>query len=243
MKNELKVLDWDTKYFGNKIASLQIASLEPHSLYALLDKAEANGVECVYCLVPVSEKNKIEFVENVGFHLVDIRMTFSLDLRDYTSRASSDVITATQKDSEELIHIAKTAFTVSRFINDPHINPEKAKAFYVEWLHKNLKSEYPIFIAKQNDKIAGFISTERNANTGKIGLVALGENARGQGMGRQLVEKAAEYFKDSGCDTCTVVTQGENISAVRLYERTGFSISTIELWYHKWFKQKGLMAA
>jgi hypothetical protein len=31
------------------------------------------------------------------------------------------------------------------------------------------------------------------------------------------------------------VTQGRNLAAQRLYQRTGFLIRDLQLWYHKWY--------
>lgn len=243
MKNELKVLDWDTKYFGNKIANLTIGELNPTSLDSILEKAESSGVECIYSLLSPNEKNKIEYVEQAGFHLVDIRMTYSFDLKSYNGQPQRNVSVARDTDTEELVKIARNAFSVSRFLSDPNFRRDKAKMLYVEWLHKNLKSKSPIFITKKEGHISGFLSTEKQGSMGKIGLVATSEQYRGTGEGKQLVEKTLEYFYELECETCEVVTQAENLAAMRLYEKCGFQISKVELWFHKWFKQKRHMAA
>ena len=57
---------------------------------------------------------------------------------------------------------------------------------------------------------------------------------RGQGIGRQLVLYALQWFKERHCTLVKVSTQGRNILAQRVYERAGFLTSNLSLWYHSW---------
>jgi len=36
----------------------------------------------------------------------------------------------------------------------------------------------------------------------------------------------------------TVVTQGLNVPAQRLYQKSGFLVSSVYLWYHLWIRPK-----
>jgi len=64
--------------------------------------------------------------------------------------------------------------------------------------------------------------------------VGLSACARGHGIGGELVAAGLQWFFDRGAGVVRVVTQGSNRSAIRLYERAGFSISRVDLWFHWW---------
>ena len=74
---------------------------------------------------------------------------------------------------------------------------------------------------------------------GQIGLVGVHPDARGNGVGAALVNAGLRWFGSVGARDVAVVTQGQNVTAQRLYQRCGFATSRIELWYHKWFSFVG----
>jgi dTDP-4-amino-4,6-dideoxy-D-galactose acyltransferase len=55
------------------------------------------------------------------------------------------------------------------------------------------------------------------------------------GVGRALVVNAIRWFSGQGVDSVSVVTQGRNVRAQRLYQRCGFTTRSVELWFHRWF--------
>jgi ribosomal protein S18 acetylase RimI-like enzyme len=68
-----------------------------------------------------------------------------------------------------------------------------------------------------------------------MGLGAIAPEARGQGLGRALVDRCLAWFAERGCTRVGVVTQGSALTAQRLYESVGFRVTAIELWHHRWF--------
>ena len=69
----------------------------------------------------------------------------------------------------------------------------------------------------------------------QIGLIAIAAGHQGRGLGRLLVEHSLEWARHAGAQVMTVVTQGRNVPAQRLYQRCGFVTASFELWYHRWF--------
>ncbi len=47
---------------------------------------------------------------------------------------------------------------------------------------------------------------------------------------------AEKWFSNSGYKSIQVVTQGDNIPACKLYESCGYTIESVELFYHIWKK-------
>ena len=73
-------------------------------------------------------------------------------------------------------------------------------------------------------------------NTGKIGLTGVDKNFRNKGVGTALIGAALHWFKINGAKRATVVTQGNNIPAMRLYSKCGFLTCDTMLWYHRWLE-------
>jgi dTDP-4-amino-4,6-dideoxy-D-galactose acyltransferase len=51
-----------------------------------------------------------------------------------------------------------------------------------------------------------------------------------------LVDQALAWFAQQKVTRVQVVTQGRNILAQRMYQRSGFVTHTVKLWYHRWFE-------
>jgi hypothetical protein len=49
-----------------------------------------------------------------------------------------------------------------------------------------------------------------------------------------MLRQAAARFADAGCRDAQVITQGENSSVTRVYERGGYRIVNVTNVYHLW---------
>lgn len=85
--------------------------------------------------------------------------------------------------------------------------------------------------------IAGYVTCHLppNSDSGSIGLIAVSPTHQGQGLGKALITAATDWFASRGVRRVSVVTQGRNVPAQRLYARCGFIPSRLELYYHLWF--------
>jgi hypothetical protein len=50
-----------------------------------------------------------------------------------------------------------------------------------------------------------------------------------------MVLAALDWFEMQGAKETTVVTQGRNVAAQRLYQQCGFITKTVQFWFHKWY--------
>ena len=76
------------------------------------------------------------------------------------------------------------------------------------------------------------------AGTARIGLFAVDERWRGQGIGRDLLRHAAQVLLEQGVVDTSVVTPGSNTGALKLYKSAGFRTTDVSLWYHRWFSHE-----
>ena len=147
---------------------------------------------------------------------------------------------ATPGDIPALKSIAACSHTHTRFYEDGHFSRERCNELYATWIEKSCESEadHVLVSVLPGHPACGYITCQFDtAVIGSIGLVAVAEAARGQGLARALLNAALATFGKSGIRTVTVVTQGGNRNALRLYQKAGFIISREETWFHKWYRE------
>ena len=81
-----------------------------------------------------------------------------------------------------------------------------------------------ILIAEVSGRPAGYVTTQedRDAGKGRIVNLAVAAAARGQGIGRRLIEHALDYFRREGLAFAMIETMENNPVGQRLYPSCGF---------------------
>jgi ribosomal protein S18 acetylase RimI-like enzyme len=81
-----------------------------------------------------------------------------------------------------------------------------------------------IFVAESQGRMVGYITTrvDREAGKGRIPNLAVVEEFRGRGLGRQLIEHALEYFRAQGLAYAVIETMAQNPVGQHLYPACGF---------------------
>ena len=81
-----------------------------------------------------------------------------------------------------------------------------------------------VFVAVERGQILGYISTrvDREAGKGRIPNIAVVLEARGTGLGRQLIEHALDYFRQERMTFAVIETMAYNEVGNHLYPSCGF---------------------
>ncbi len=98
---------------------------------------------------------------------------------------------------------------------------------YMQWLFR--RDIAGVFVAKVGSEIVGFVASDGNWYSKREGkvvgaiheLVVLPEY-RGTGIGKALVNRALEYFKERGLDTAELWVGDENEHAIDFYKSFHF---------------------
>ncbi len=239
-KNLCKFLDWDSEFFGCRIASLINETLTTNRLKKALSWCGDNQIDCLYFLADIEDSQTIMLAEKQGFHLTDIRVTLEAELsgiQQYQTITTGIVQNATSEDFEQLKKIASVNHRDSRFYYDGNFSIQKCDELFATWIEKSCKGYADVVLTKKSGKkIEGYItcSIDEEGN-GSIGLVGVNPYLQGKGIGRVLVSSAIEWFKSKNVSYFTVITQGRNVKAQRLYQRNGFVTKSLKNWYHLWF--------
>lgn len=230
----MKILKWDTQFFGFTVAEEKIDSLGLSNIYSIENKAKLQNVKLVYIY-----SNK-QLPAQIITH--DNKVTYQLHLNHSAEYNSSHHIIEYTKQlhNANILPIVFQSGTYSRFFLDPQIPKNKFYEMYEQWFQKSLNHELAkiIFCKLSNEKPVGFISLNIDKNnTGSIGLLAVDEKNRGQNIATDLLIKSFEYFSNHNVLNINVVTQSINIPACKFYEKHGFQVCKSEYIHHLWVKE------
>ena len=242
MPDLLQLLEWDSAFFGSRIARLHANRLDPDLLRQTEDWCRAARIDCLYFLADADHDDTVLLAEAAGFHLVDLRLTFDRKLAappmtGIYQPATPDIRLATAADIPQLRAMAGANHHDSRFYFDRRFPRALCDELYATWVEKSCTGYADALLVADRDGTAvGYLSCHlRPEQCGQIGLVGMHESMQGQGLGRKLVDESLRWFSSAGATRVEVVTQGRNAAAQRLYQQAGFKTRTLQLWYHRWF--------
>ena len=238
-----QLLDWDSAFFGLRIGRATLARLDDESLAAVLDWCRAQAIDCLYFLAGAEDSETIRLAESGGFRLVDIRLTLQASLADEPAAAPPlgdgiELGLARSAEVGQLKAIARASHHDSRFYHDPGFSRADCDRLYETWIEKACGDPAgAVLVARRGQQAAGYLACGRqDAATGRISLVAIAPGFQRQGIGQALLAAAMNWFREQNFQSVSVVTQGRNVAAQRLYQRAGFVTQSVQLWYHRWFR-------
>jgi dTDP-4-amino-4,6-dideoxy-D-galactose acyltransferase len=234
------LLDWDTQFFGVRIARASTDRLETGSVAAMLGWCRAQAVACLYLLADAAHAPTTRLAEENRFSLVDIRMSLLGDL----SRAPAgepepraELGPVQPSEVEALRALAAVSHRDSRFYFDPGFERAACDKLYATWMDKCCSDPAgTVLVARREGQIAGYLACQQQDDfTGRIVLIAVAAAYQRQHVGYALLAAGLHWFRQRKLRSVSVVTQGRNVAAQRLYQRFGFVTENVQLWYHRWF--------
>ncbi len=127
-------------------------------------------------------------------------------------------------------------------IDDWHtqvINPEYRESYFKMDMNKVKNQSGKIYLAIENESVIGLIIgivdekdeidklTNDCTKTGSIIELIVNHNLRGNGVGKILLEKMEQYFKDINCKRINIEVFGPNKSALNFYTKNDYTIRDI----------------
>lgn len=233
-------LNWDTAFFSKRIGRLLTHNLHENEAVEVDKWAARNNIDCLYYLAEGIDPNSSAAAENHGFHLVDLRVTFHVDLARWNmgEQAINRIRFAKESDLPQLREMTRHNHQISRFFADEHFELEKCMQLYEVWIERDFNAtDHLLWVWDENDQPVAYTSVhlKPGGQSAEIGLVGVHPDFRGRGMGQGLQTWVLSHLKGLGVNTVEVATQGRNINAQNLYQKCGYKLKSINLWYHKWF--------
>jgi GNAT superfamily N-acetyltransferase len=238
----VEFLPWDSAFFGYRIARVKPTQLDPAAGPEILRWCSGERIDCLYFLADPSSAGAVAWAEDSGFRILDIRTTLHCGLPmaqapGPAAAAAARVTPCSPGHLPALRRIARVSHRDSRFYWDANLR-HKSDDLFETWIAKSCEDYADMVLVAELDGAAvGYITLDyASPSDSRIGLFAVGPEARGRGIGRQLVRCGLEWLRSQGAAESRVVTQGRNLGALKLYQKAGFRVEMLQLWYHLWLK-------
>lgn len=232
-----KHLDWDSQFFNYKVALLDSEKVHSETeVEGCLKELKKMRYKLAYIFIPLQNKELNEIVKQQGGLLVDTKTTYATS-SIIGEEVSANIISFLGNEPvKDLLNLAIESGIYSRFSKDKNFKNNEFWRLYTEWITNSVsrKMADEVLVYNENNKISGFVTLKANGSNGKIGLIAVSATLRGKGIGRELMKASHNWYLSKELTTATVVTQGENKPACKLYEKCGYHISEVQNVYHFW---------
>ena len=231
----IRRLEWDSRHFGLEIGRVDGATLSDAAAREVADQRAR--FDCVYLLADADHAETAERAHQLGFCMVDVRVTLVRTLGDAPGGATGDaaIREARPADLPRLEDLAAASYRSTRFYFDRRFDRERADELYRIWIRNEYNNpSVKVHVVDDAAGVAGYTSCAVRGAESEIGLVAVGEATRGTGKALVLLEHSLHWAAEHGAGQITVVAQARNVAAMRLYERAGFRCRKIGVWYHLW---------
>lgn len=241
-------LGWDTDLFGFPVGRMIDLDGQP-STACILRHVQKSGCRVVYVATETTQPDLAEHyvLTQVELELSSVRWFEAVveqDHRDLPLTESPDAVVVSIKKYQgppdgDLHRLALQAGLSSRFARDPRFSRASFESLYAEWIQRSCALEIAdaVLTASVGLTRIGFVTGSLSLPKARLGLLAVDGDSRGLGGGRRLVEGFASLAFATGCSALSVVTQAENVTALRLYSRIGFEEVGRLHWYHIWSEQ------
>lgn len=236
------LLKWDSDFFGYPVARLTSA-VTPIDFPAVQAELKHYQIRLVYWSVRPEDAVLQNQLEQLGAQLVDKKTTF-VKVLDHQPSVSTTAVAvgsyAATTLSPELRALAVQAGLFSRFQVDPRIGYDKFTQLYTLWMEKSVRRELAEDVlvvrdlTRPDQPVTGVATVGHKGSVGDIGLVAVDEHYRGQGIASALMRATDVWFYNHHYLRNQVVTQGDNVAACRLYAKAGYQVGLVEWLYHYW---------
>jgi mycothiol synthase len=143
------------------------------------------------------------------------------ELTDAPSRAGAVPLRSFRPgDEAEVLRVNAAAFAQ---------HPEQGSMDAVELAERMAEPWFDpagLLVAPEGDRLLGFHWTKRHSQTlGEVYVVGIDPASQGLGLGKVLVDAGLRHLRDAGAEDVLLYVESDNVPAVRLYERLGFTHS------------------
>ena len=176
--------------------------------------------------IAANETAQVRRLWDQGFFLVETLITFSQKKAPTIVSERPSIDMARPDDEAQVLAIAEKAFTSSRFYMDKKIGFERASRIKREWVGNffNGTRGDALYVGREGSAVTGFILMIGNV----IDLIAVDEKYKRRGIGRALIQAAANK-----AGPLKAGTQINNAASISMYQNAGFTFDGAQYVLHR----------
>lgn len=213
--------------------------IDPTGLKLLKDKNYGKRGFFFYAKVNCSNVSTLRIFENSGFKIIEKNITLEKKEGEahlpesFGHRQQYEIRLAQDEDGKFVEQIAETSFYYDRFHQDPKIDNSLANQIKRQWAGNFFSGKRgdAMIVATANNRPVAFLLLLLAKKPSVIDLVAVSNDHRKKGLGKQMISYAIQNFSRN--NRWLVGTQSTNASSVRLYESLGFQTTGYQYVLHK----------
>jgi len=243
-KNLITLLEWDSKFFGFPIGRINKNNINESDYFEIETFSRKNKLRLLQFQCDVNDPISILTAESLGFHFADYRVNYLMEIQDkeILELHLSDefcVRHAYEADSLALQNIAGSTYRSSRYYFDLNFPRDKVDEFYKNWVSKSVIGLFDdlTLVFEYKNIVIGFICITICEHTARFTLVGMHEKYSNKGLGKIFFKQAINMLKKKRLRYIKTITQGRNIIAQNFYNKVGFKIEHVEIYYHLWITQ------
>ena len=223
---------WDSTAFQRNVHLLHELTISNHSTFeaeahSALRNLASDGISLLTARISSARTQDLELLQRVGFHVVET--TFSpvfSGKQGEAKRSEFTVRTSSDDELEDIMGVAREAFTVSRFHNDPQIPDEMANLRFENWVKNAATSDSQelLSIVNTSNELVAFFISETNNGEAYWHLTAIASAFRGRGLAIEVWQSVMRVQSELGVQRFRTTISGANMPVVNLYPRLGFRL-------------------
>ncbi|AHJ99017.1 GNAT family N-acetyltransferase [Hymenobacter swuensis] len=230
-------LPWDSQFFGFPVGRLKGKRFTEAQLREVIRLAREEGWRLVYWFVEPTDTVSAASARALRLHLTDRKARFARPTPETPPAVSSHVL-PTDELTPRLLELARQSGHHSRFRVDPVFQAGVYERLYEHWIRSSVTGQTArqvlIYQPVTQPNALGLITLGYQTTHASIGLLAVQQGHRSQGIGKHLLNAAMHYAHAWQLPEIQVTTQLDNHGACRFYEREGFERIHEEHVYHLW---------
>lgn len=231
----IEPLGWDSQFFGRPIGRLRPRPGVFPSRESLPDRS---AFDCVYVELPVNALSVLAGWATVGAVLTDIRVDLSIavgaePIQEPHVDGIEHVARWSDTDRRAATGLAERLSAWSRFRLDTRLT-SYSDELYRRWISLAFTGAHEALVSRGTSGVNGLLTYTLGPIEAVIELLVVDDESRARGIGPSLIQAFLGRARASGCATGRVRTQLRNLSALRAYERAGFTLQAATLVLHWW---------
>ena len=234
----------DSDRFGFKVAKIDDYNEKPEKL---LENIQKFGVKLIISKINTKNIDLINYLENNGFCLKDIQLTYQFNLNQINSEifqttSNFKIREFLDKDISNMIAIAAESFNdYGHYFADNRLDKKKCLDIYRDWtrrscLDKNVADK--IFVAELNNEVIGFLSFKIYEKKGKKyaagGLGAVSKKHRNISVFSSIVKKGLVWGSEINLEWEEHNVLSNNYPVNCTFSKIGFKIVNSFVTLHCW---------
>jgi len=235
----IRPLEWDSKFFGFTVGVIRLSAVPDWEKFAFNFKPHSSNYRLIYFITAKNILIPKNILKRFNGQFINQRVLYQKATEQSDIKFPAYIHEYdNSKLTSELVQLAYTSGSFSRFRVDQNMPNGKFKELYKIWIKNSLGKKIAdrIFVSAHKNKVTGMVTCKNKDEICNIGLVAVDDSEQGKGTGKFLIQKIEEQAYNDGLVEIRVPTQFNNESACAFYEKLGFAPMEITNYYHFWIK-------